>query len=393
MKKLRNKIWEQFHEFTTNIIPSVSSRQRRDNSACKFQRATLLKLGSHYNPLLARDCSTYQFPSKMPFRVGTPFRKLLFHNNRGIALITVILIIVILVAVVIELNRSSRADIYDAANLSDGIKLTYIAKSGFYAAAALLSNPQNGYDTLLDGWAHMETISLQSNSFFPEGYFITRVEDEAGKIPLNKLTNGSEYSQILGKLLSQPEFKLNERQITEIVASIEDWIDTDDITSPYGAESDYYSSLDPPYKAKNARFDCIEELLMVKGITKEIFYGTKEKPSLAQYVTADGNGLININTAPKMVLRSLSDNISPELADKIDEYRTKESNHSSLADKQWLFGMEGVAITPEITGLLDVKSNYFKIISTGKMHNMARTISGIVQRSDQKIKIIKWRQD
>ena len=91
-------------------------------------------------------------------------------NNRGIALITVILIIVILVAVVIELNRSSRADIYDAANLSDGIKLTYIAKSGFYAAAALLSNPQNGYDTLLDGWAHMETISLQSNSFFPEGY-------------------------------------------------------------------------------------------------------------------------------------------------------------------------------------------------------------------------------
>jgi hypothetical protein len=95
-----------------------------------------------------------------------------------------------------------------------------------------------------------------------------------------------------------------------------------------------------------------------------------------------------------MVLRSLSDSISPELADKIDEYRTKESNHSSLADKQWLTGMEGVAIMPEITGLLDVKSNYFKIISTGKMNNMARTISGIVQRSDSKsVKIIKWRQD
>jgi len=55
------------------------------------------------------------------------------RHQRGIALITVILIVVVLVAVVIELNRSSRADIYDSANLSDGIKLSYIAKSGFTA--------------------------------------------------------------------------------------------------------------------------------------------------------------------------------------------------------------------------------------------------------------------
>ena len=107
-------------------------------------------------------------------------------NNRGIALITVILIIAILVAVVIELNRSSRADIYDAANVSDGIKLTYIAKSGFYGAAALLTNSKNNYDTLRDDWAHMETISLQSNTLFTDGYFIARIEDETGKIPLNK---------------------------------------------------------------------------------------------------------------------------------------------------------------------------------------------------------------
>jgi general secretion pathway protein K len=347
------------------------------------------------NPLLARDCSTYQFPSKMPFRVGASFRKLLFHNNRGIALITVILIIVILVAVVIELNRSSRADIYDARNLSDGIKLTYIAKSGFYGAAAILSNSQNNYDTLRDDWAHMETISLQSNTLFTDGYFIARIEDETGKIPLNKLVNGDEYNaeikEILTRLLGQPEFGLNERQIAEIVDSIKDWIDSDDSITGYGAESAYYSSLNPPYTAKNAPFDCIEELLMVKGITKEIFYGTKDKPSLAQYVTADSDGLININTAPKMVLRSLSDNISPDLADKLDEYRTKEGN--DLSGNQWykyVSGMEGINIPPE---LITVKSNYFKIISTGKMNDMARTISGIVQKSDQKIKIIKWRQD
>lgn len=319
--------------------------------------------------------------------------KKIFQNPRGIALITVILIIVILVAVVIELNRSSRADIYDAANLSDGIKLTYIAKSGFYGAAALLTNSPNNYVTLQD-LANMETVSLQSNTLFPEGYFITRIEDEAGKIPLNKLVSDEKYEKMLRRLLGQPEFGLEARKIEEIVDSIKDWIDADDSTSSYGAESSYYASLDPPYTAKNAPFDCIEELLMVKGITKEIFYGTKDKSGLVQYVTADSEGLININTAPKMVLRSLNEAISPQLADRIDEYRTKEDNNAFLSDPIWykkVTGLEGV----DMSGLISVQSNNFKIISTGKMNNMSKTITGIVQRQQgqKSVKIIKWRQD
>ncbi|PKN52899.1 MAG: hypothetical protein CVU55_06670 [Deltaproteobacteria bacterium HGW-Deltaproteobacteria-13] len=316
-----------------------------------------------------------------------------FLNNRGVALITVILIIVILVAVVIELNRSSRADIYDAANISDGIKLTYIAKSGAYGAAALLTNSKNDYDTLRDDWAHMETISLQSNALFPDGNFSVRVEDESGKIPLNKLINGNEFNpdikDILIRLLGQPEFKLDERKIAEMVDSIKDWIDADDNVTDSGAERSYYASLDPPYEAKNAPFDCIEELLMVKGITKEIFYGTKEKPALAAYVTADSDGAININTAPKMVLRSLADGISVELADRMDEERRKES--TVLSNTQWFLNMAGVTVKPE---LITIKSGYFKIISTGKMNNMAKTVSGIVKKSqDKSVRIIKWRQD
>jgi general secretion pathway protein K len=372
----------------------LASRQWRDNSTCKFQsqmtvrlRATLLKLGSH-NPLLTRDCSTYQFPR-------TSFRKLLFHNNRGIALITVILIVGILVAVVIELNRSSRADIYDAANLSDGIKLTYIAKSGFYGAAALLVNHQNSYDTLRDDWSKADLLSAKSTALFPDGYFIATVEDEAGKIPLNKLVNGNEYNsnikEILIRLLSEPEFGLDERKAVEIVDAIKDWIDGDEEVTGYGAESAYYSSLDPPYEAKNAPLDCIEELLMVKGITKEIFYGTKEKKGLAGYVTADSDGTININTAPTMVLRALSASISAELADRMDEYRRDEGN--DLSNSQWYKQVPGMADVEISSGLITVRSNYFKIISTGKTKNMSQSISGVVKRSGQGVQIIKWRQD
>jgi len=310
-----------------------------------------------------------------------------FLNNRGVALITVILIVAILVAVVIELNRSSRADIYDAANLSDGIKLVYIAKSGFYGAVAVLNNSANDYFTLRDDWAHMEKISMQSSFLFNSGYFSVRIEDETGKIPLNKLAHDNEYYKMLVRLLQQPEFGLDERKAAEIADSIVDWIDIDDNVTEYGAENSYYSSQVPSYEAKNAPLDCIEELLMIKGITKEIFYGTKEKPSLAQYVTADSDGAINVNTAPKMVLRSLADGISLEIADKMDDYRTQEGN--DLSGIKWFQDMAGVTIKVDLT----VKSNYFKIISTGKMSNMAKTISGIVKKDKKSIQIIKWRQD
>ncbi|HDQ03445.1 MAG TPA: general secretion pathway protein GspK [Deltaproteobacteria bacterium] len=313
-------------------------------------------------------------------------------DNKGIALITVILIVSVLVALVIELNRSLRADIYDAANISDGIKLTYIAKSGFYGAAVLLGESDKEYETLRDEWANMEALSMQSSQLFDAGYFIVRVEDEAGKIPLNKLVEGNEYNpvvrDILQRLLRQPEFGLDEGQVNEIVDSIKDWIDEDSAVTGSGAESLYYSTLDPPYEAKNAPLDCIEELLMIKGITREIFNGTMEKPGMSAYVTTDsGEGAININTAPVMVLRALSEAITPEVAKKMDEYRRGADN--DLSSWQWYKEFTGVDIPAPLT----VSSNYFKIYSTGKMNEMEQTINANVIRDGKSIKIAKWRVD
>ncbi len=320
---------------------------------------------------------------------------LLFHNQRGIALITVIIIVVILIAVVTELNISSRDDIYDAANLSDGIKLTYIAKSGFYGAVALLANANNDFTTLKDDWAHAEFLSQKSTNLFSDGYFVVKIEDETGKIPINKLIKGSDYDQnikdMLLRLLSQKEFGLSDDKIYEIVDSIKDWIDADDEFTGVGAENSYYSSLDLPYKAKNFPIDCIEELLMVKGVTKELFYGTKEKAGLAAYITADSDGMININTAPKMVLRSLSENMDSEMADRMEDYRLKESN--DLSNVLWykqVPGMEDVEFKPE---LITTKSNYFKIISTGRMKNMTKSLSGVAFKSGPDVQTIRWRQD
>jgi len=69
-------------------------------------------------------------------------------NERGVALILVILMISVIVAVTLHLNILSRSGIYEAANLGDGIQATCVAKSGFYAGEALLREDKNSFDSL-----------------------------------------------------------------------------------------------------------------------------------------------------------------------------------------------------------------------------------------------------
>lgn len=320
--------------------------------------------------------------------------KQILQSQSGIALVTVILIISILVAAALELNRSTRADVYDAANLSDGLRLAYVAKSGFYGAAALLVNSNNPYDTLRDNWANTEALSVQSKTLFTNGYFMVNIEDEKGKIPLNRLVTGStvnaDIKDMLLRLLAAREFDLGDRKAAEIVDAIIDWIDADNSVTGLGAESSYYASLPRPYAAKNAPLDCIEEMLMIKGITNELFAGTKDKPALRQLVTIYGTGAININTAPKMVLRSLSPDITAEMADKMDEYRRSKS--SDLSSAEWYHRVPGVGNVTIKAGLIDVaKGNYFKIYSTGVADKMQQTVSGVIQRAP--FRMVSWRPD
>jgi general secretion pathway protein K len=58
-----------------------------------------------------------------------------------------------------------------------------------------------------------------------------------------------------------------------IVDSIIDWVDKDHNHLMNGAEDEYYESLEEPYEARDGNFVIPEELLLVRGITDDLFYG------------------------------------------------------------------------------------------------------------------------
>ncbi len=314
------------------------------------------------------------------------FKKDIISNNRGVALILVVLMVSVIVALTLDFNRYSRSGLYDTANLSDGIRLYYIAKSGFNGGEALLVADKNNFDALTEDWAKAELLSYQSEAFFRQGAFRIRIEDETGKIPINKLVNGNAYNtqvrDMLVTLLSLPEFDLEQNRAIEIVDSIKDWLDKDDEVTGMGAESSYYNSLVKPYSCKNGLLDCIDELLMIKGITKKLYQGTKETPGLKDCLTIYGDGKININTAPMLVLRALSKDISRETAERMQEYRMSEGN--DLTDVNWYVKIPGLSAGSISSGLISVKSDYFTITSTGILGNMKESVAGTVKKEQEK---------
>ncbi|MFQ5521303.1 MAG: general secretion pathway protein GspK, partial [Candidatus Methylomirabilia bacterium] len=88
--------------------------------------------------------------------------------------------------------------------------------------------------------------------------------------------------------------------------SLQDWKDSNDAYRLNGAESeDTYLELPVPYRARNGPLEATAELLQIKGVTPGLYFGSSDHPGLVEFVTVQGQGRVNINTAPEPVLKAL----------------------------------------------------------------------------------------
>lgn len=130
---------------------------------------------------------------------------------------------------------------------------------------------------------------------------------------------------------------------------------------------------------------------MVKGVTHDLFYGTAESPGLVQCLTVFGDGRININTAPKPVLRALAVEMTDDEVDRLDKYRRDQRN--DLADPGWYQRIprsSGITIP---AGLIVVRSDTFRITAVGLQGRMTERITGVVKRETdrRKVKLLSWK--
>ena len=204
------------------------------------------------------------------------------HSNSGIALIIVLLVIVVLGLLAAGFAYSMKVETKLARNANHDAELEWLGRSGIELARYILAQEGTGpwgqYDSLMHKWAGGPGDSNSVASSIPmenyqlgNGSFSVKIVDYDRKLNINVADEN-----ILKHALSLVGVEGAERD--SIVASILDWRDPDDSTRVGGAESDDYQTNPnpgfPPYNAKNGPIDDLTELLLVKGVTPAMYWGS-----------------------------------------------------------------------------------------------------------------------
>lgn len=328
--------------------------------------------------------------------------KYCYRNNKGVALILVLMIIAIIVVVTLDFNSEMRSNFTVAGNVRDGVILRCAATSGFYYALDVLAEDAetDDFDTLQEDWANADALSEGVSSL--EGLADVRLEvvDCERKIQINSLIKPEGVGfDLLDRFLSLQEFDLDPETVKDMEYSLIDWIDTDDLESDamYGAEDTYYQSQNFPYACNDGPVRSIASLRKVKGF-KDIPQETFDK--IVKHLTLYGEGKININTANPLVLEALHDSITQNLADQMDAYRKDEEHELSLASVTWyenIPDMVGITIEKD---LIITQSSFFCISSTASIAggegkgSLTKRVTGVVERSEKAgkkyLKVLSW---
>jgi general secretion pathway protein K len=269
-----------------------------------------------------------------------------------------------------------------------------------------------------------------------EGCFDSVISDEEERINLNKLDSPALTAQvILTQLLTtfgdkKYEFLFEKEdshhdKVTpqDLIISLRDWIDEDEtgtllnlsgqgeaFTKGFSDENSNYDRAEPRYKAKNARFDSLDELFMVYGVNDRFMAAFKDKIT----VYPDINSRLNINTDDPVLLELAIKTVvdpahpDPRLADpvfidtlikKIRAARVFALFGMSAVDFVNIVASAGVAVNQSIVSnvqnqrFIGDKSTTYRIQVTGEAGDVKRTITTVVRLDDGLGRLVSWREE
>jgi len=321
------------------------------------------------------------------------------RGQRGFVLVLTLLMVSALCALLIEFSFRSRAGLCMADNGWRGAQALYCAEAGLQTALEVLRSSRdldtdNEVKALFSGARTLEV---------GEGVVTLKVELESGRFNVNSVVSaaGKPVRRRIEQFLRLIDL-INQGYGDEspvpygLAPARVDWIDSDDDVTilPYvsrdneGAESSYYASLERPHKCKNGPVDCLDELLLLKGMTPEFMdgrpadpeKGVEAAPGLRPLLTTHGETRININYAPAEVIQSLSPRIDAPLAAAIVAAR-QETKFASTKD---LLRVPGVTLNllREIEPLIAVgeAGRYYRVTARGQVGGASRVIEAVVER-------------
>lgn len=322
-------------------------------------------------------------------------------KQQGFVVIVVLCMIICLAVLLVGFNFQSRTNLRAVGDFQKSAQALNCAKAGLNIAIAAIKNPD---DTNTGKTPTPTKLFLDEHTFeIGEDNCSVTITEENAKLNVNLLKdkNGksdrTRIEQVLRLIdLLNKEKGGNSHIGYGLVPAIIDWTDSDDNVThlPYikfentGEESGYYNNLETPYGCRNGSFETTEELLLVKGITQDVF------DRICGFITVYGDGKININRASKRVIESLSEKMDAALA-RIIVDRRKFKPFESIAELRDVPGMtDGIYNTIKKTVTVNPADQYCHVTSRANAGNHSSMVEAILRKNmkTKNVEIILYKE-
>lgn len=313
--------------------------------------------------------------------------------RRGGALLAVLWLSVALSTIAFTVASTVRGEVDRAATASDDTRAYFLAQGGIQRAILYIqwgrSFGQGSYYQ-----PGMPPLQFQ----FPGGDVSVEIIPESSKININDSLPAN-----LFLLLSSLGVPADRAQL--ITEAIVDWRKTAPNGQPTPFDA-FYLQQTPSFMAPHTSFEQIEDLLLVQGMTPDLFYGTWERddsqqpPRLTQRiglrdcVSIYSNGLLDVNTTPLPVL--IAAGIPPEGAEAIAAQRRVQrfTDFAALRAFTQSMGPQANRLIIGSLSIFTIRATARPRSANGVLSDMRRTVSALIKltppESGDLFHILRW---
>jgi len=322
-------------------------------------------------------------------------KKFDWKSNDGSILMVVLWILAFLVLLGLGLGYSTSIDQRLVSYQRDRLMALYLAKAGYFRASVEIEKDLTPkLDSYLDSWAHNPELFQEARlgeGTFTVGYPVL-TEDGSEEVVYGVM---DEDRKVDVNFASQAVLLRLPGMTDEIVDAVLDW------------RAEHKKLGENLGEVKDKPFEVLEDIWLLEGMTSEVYQ------TLRPFITVYTDGKVNLNSAPREVLRALK--LGEEVVDKVLRFRRGSDGILGTDDDQSFAGLGGAeqqlnafeSLTPQeasqlailITqSRLKVSSSVFRIHSSGRVRNgkVVRTVEGVVLRGPKKsspLTLLSWHEN
>ncbi len=269
--------------------------------------------------------------------------------SRGSALMLVLVAIVVMAAALAGVAEFMDASLEENVLVAGQFRALHLAESGI--AIGLNTGIKPGDPSL-------------KQAIGSDGGFEVKISSEGARIPINYITDAG-YRDAVYQLFVDWDIPPDEANTA--ADSLADWVDTDAEPRSQGAEAEYYLQQGFSEFPRNQGFTSVDEMILARGLHAV----ERAKPDWRDYFSIYGDGLIDLNYAPKDVLVSVcgvaetdADNLIRERSGPDGIAGTEDDKTLSTGSAQQLLGLDQVRYS-QISSRITTDGLIRRVESTG----------------------------